>query len=143
MGDTVYGWVTLEEAETYMASRLGAEKYWHTGVSKTAALTTAYNYLMNAGIFEFPTEISTNMQNAQCEMALFLLQHQEDMDARLGLQAQGVTQAGVVQESYDKDMVNGLPLPPIVKRYLSVYETETSFGVEQVNRDDDIEGMGL
>jgi len=52
--------------------------------------------------------------------------------------------AGVeIINAYCKDMVNGLPLPPIVKRYLSVYETETSFGVEQVNRDDDIEGMGL
>ncbi|MBM3210596.1 hypothetical protein FJZ33_00130 [Candidatus Poribacteria bacterium] len=129
-------WVTLEEAEEYMSSRLGAYKFWYTGVFKEAALITAYNFL-NSGKFEFPADISVNMKNAQCEMALFLLQHLEDMDARIGLQAQGVTSAGVVQEGYDLNAVNDIPMPPTVYRYISVYKTETGFEKLDVERDDD------
>ena len=138
MGDTVYGWVTLEEAETYMASRLGAEKYWHTGVSKTAALTTAYNQLNACGWFDFPTDISTNMKNAQCEQALFLLIHQEDMDVRLGLQAQGVSAAGIVQETYGKE-IEGIPISPHAKQMLEDYEDadKSAFQVKEISRDDD------
>ena len=62
------------------------------------------------------------MKDAQCEMALFLLQHQPDLDLRMGLRAQGVLVAGVVKEKYkDKDNM-AYPLPPIVERLLSGYD---------------------
>ena len=70
-------WISLEDANIYMATRVGAYKYWVTGAEKEAALITAYNQLNACGWFDFPTDISTNMKNAQCEQALFLLIHQE------------------------------------------------------------------
>ncbi len=134
MPEETYGWVTMEEAETYMSLRLNAAAYWHSGISKEAALMTAYNYLVNSGLFSFPDDASDNMKTAQFETALFLLQHLEDMDARLGLQAQGVRQAGVVQESYE---VADLPLPNTIGRLLTVYKVENGFRSIEIERDDD------
>lgn len=135
MPEIIYGWVTLVEAETYMAARLGSSKYWNTNTSKIAALTTAYNFLIVSS-YDFPIEVSTNMKNAQCEMALFLLQHLEDMDARMGLQAQGVVSAGVVEESYREDATGEMPIPATVKKLLSVYETDKGMQVSDIERDD-------
>lgn len=96
-------WLTEEEADTYFETRLGATAIWTDSVDKTAALTTAQAHLVNAGEFTFTDEEleepTAAMQNAVCEQALFLLRD-PDMETRLALQAQGVTQAGIVQETY-------------------------------------------
>lgn len=126
-------WVSLEDANIYMSTRLGASTFWNTAAEKEAALVTAYNFLM-ASDYDFPTDISNNMIMAQCETALFLLQHQEDMDARMGLQAQGVTEAGVVQEKYSESLT--IPLPAVVRKLIAVYETITGFETVNVSRDD-------
>ena len=78
------------------------------------------------------------MKNAQCEQALFLLIHQEDMDVRLGLQAQGVTQAGIVQETYG-NCIEGIPISPHAKQMLEDYEDadKSAFQVKEISRDDD------
>jgi hypothetical protein len=136
MPETIYGWVTLAEAETYMGTRLGASKHWNTGADKAAALQTAYNQLVACGLFSFPETAVTAMKNAQCEMALFLLIHQEDIDVRKGLQSQGVTQAGIVQESYDISKASGMPIPPIVSAMLDDYATETNIHVVDLERDE-------
>jgi len=141
MPEPTYGWVTETEANNYMFTRLGASTYWYTGADKVAALTTAYN-MLTAGSWSFPTTISLNMQNAQFEMALFLLQHQAGMDARMGLQAQGVTQAGIVEETYKGDGSLEIPFPPMVKKFLYAYETKTGAEIMEVSRDDD-EGTTL
>lgn len=139
MSETVYGWVTLAEAETYMGTRLGASKYWNTGASKIAALQTAYNQLVACGLFSFPTVAVDAMKNAQYEMALFLLIHQEDMDVRKGLQAQGVTGAGIVQENYDASKANIMPIPPIVENLLSTYKVLSPIHVVNLERDEEEE----
>jgi hypothetical protein len=136
MADTVYGWITLAEAETYMETRLGASNFWNTGAEKVAALQTAYNQLTSCNLFSFPETAVAGMKNAQCEMALFLLQHQEDADARMGLQAQGVTQAGVVQESYNLDNVDGIPIPAIVRSILQDYESASPINVIDLESDE-------
>ena len=134
-------WISLADANIYFATRVGAHKYWYTGILKEAALVTAYNQLVSCGLFDFPVSISINMKNAQCEMALFLLIHQEDMDSRMGLQAQGVTQAGIVQETYDSSKVDGLPIPPMVKSFLKEYisDDNSSMQITEAQRDDDEE----
>ena len=131
-------WITLANAELYMATRLGASTFWHTAIAKEAALVTAYNMLVNCGLFEIPSEVSANMEQAQCEMALFLLQHGADMDARMGLQAQGVSQAGIVQETYGKE-VEGIPLPPIVKQLLKEYLIDSDIQIIAIERDENEE----
>lgn len=84
--------VTVSEADTYFTTRLGADAWTNSGSSKTAALQTAENQL--AAVYGAVSD-----KNAVCEQALFLLQDPA-ADRRASLQAQGVTQAGIVQESY-------------------------------------------
>lgn len=94
-------WVTLAEAEAYFRTRLGSSGYWNGTANKVAALVTAFKQLLRCGMFNIAaTDTAQAIKDAQCEMALFLLIHQEDMDSRAGLQAQGVTKAGIVQEEY-------------------------------------------
>ncbi len=115
------GWLTLAEANTYMDERLGSDDFWDTEqeAKNTKALKTAHNRLQ-MGNWSFPEEETQAMKNAQCEMALFLLQHLSDMDARTGLQAQGVTSAGIVEEQYDKKSATGFP--PIIEELLKSLE---------------------
>ncbi|NCC60049.1 MAG: hypothetical protein EOM12_03735 [Verrucomicrobiae bacterium] len=131
-------WVTVEYANTYFSTRLNAYTFWTTGTSKEAALVTAYEFLMGCGQYSIAAD-STDpaVKKAQCEMALFLLQHGADMDSRKGIQAQGVTQAGIVGESYDLAMAGTVPLPPIVKQLLKDSMIEGSgFGATDITRDD-------
>lgn len=116
-------WVTEAEANTYFEGRIKASDYWTNGASDNIpALITAYN-ILNSGRFTFPSITTGGMKQAQYETALFLLQHQPDIDLRMGLIAQGVLAAGVVKERYkDKDNIE-FPLPPIVHRLLFGYDS--------------------
>ena len=133
-------WATLEEADAYFRTRIGASTLWDAAF-KPAALISAFNYLYYISGYSFPTTVTQAMKIAQFEMALFLLQHQVDMDARAGLQAQGVIQADIVGETYDKDARGGVVLPAIIKGLLVDYETEngagTNFFATDVTRDDE------
>jgi len=116
-------WVTELAANDFMESRMGAGDYWGDGGGdNAAALITAYQWL-NAGKYSLPTTATQAMKDAQCEMALFLLQHQPDLDLRMGLQAQGVITAGVVKERYKDDNTVEMPIPPIVQQLLQAYDT--------------------
>ena len=131
-------WILLEDADDYFRTRVGATRIWDETVDKISALVTAYNQLNGCGLFEFPSTITGNMKYAQCEMALFILRHQEDIDARMGLQAQGVVQAGIVQETYDSNKIDGIPIPANVKQLLNVYESSSgALGIVEISRDDD------
>jgi hypothetical protein len=77
------------------------------------------------------------VKDAQCEMALFLLQHQADMDARQGLQAQGVQKADVVGETYDLDRASQLAMPPVVAQLLAGYSSLSPLGAVTLERDED------
>jgi hypothetical protein len=59
------------------------------------------------------------------------------MDARAGLQAQGVTQAGIVGETYDKDARGVIAIPAIVQNILASCETGSNLFAANVERDDD------
>jgi len=115
-------WVTEAEANTYFASRVKADDYWTDGGDDSiASIVTAYNWL--SAKYTLPVVGTTAIKNAQCEMALFLLQHQPDLDLRMGLQAQGVITAGVVKERYKDDNTVEMPIPPIVQQLLQAYDT--------------------
>ena len=119
-------WVTEAEANTYFDARLMSSDYWTDSASDNIpALITAYNWL-NAGSYSFPTTPTQSMKDAQCEMAFFLLQHQPDLDLRMGLEVQGVIAAGVVKERYKDDNTVELPIPVLVQKLLQDYSTETS-----------------
>lgn len=130
-------WVTEAEANTYFGNRIKSSDYWTNGASDNApALITAYKWL-NAGKFTFPTTTTQSMKDAQCEMAFFLLQHQPDLDLRMGLQAQGVIAAGVVKERYREDNTIELPVPPLVQKLLDSYDTDKPLYIIDVERNEE------
>lgn len=123
------GYLTLAQADSYFSTRLFSTAW--TGIVpasgdpvKTAALTTAFDRLFYCGLFSLPTLAAATadqlivLKKAQCEMALYLLAHLQDEDRRLGLQAQGVTVAGIVKEQYKEADLNTLPIPAFIKARL-------------------------
>ncbi len=134
-------WVTEVEANTYFSDRIRASDYWTDGGSdNVAALVTAYKWL-NAGKYAFPTSATQPIKDAQCEYAFFLLQHQPDLDLRMGLQVQGVIAAGVVKEKYKNGNFIALPIPPIVEQLLDDYDTERAVYLVNIERNEN-EGVG-
>lgn len=134
-------WVTEAQANTYFEARLTASTYWTNGASiNIPALITAYKWL-NAGKYSFPTTSTQNMKDAQCEYALFLIQHQPDLDLRMGLQAQGVRTAGVVKEKYKDSNSIELPIPPIVQKLLEDYDNESPAYLVNIERNEEY-GVG-
>jgi hypothetical protein len=92
--------ITLEQAEVYMATRLGASSVWSTGVDKEAALQTAENMLAVKFDLENADAVQETVRASICEQALFLLRDPDGIEARQSLQAQGVTSAGILRETY-------------------------------------------
>ena len=133
-------WLTEAAANTYMASRLKASDYWTDDADDNEpALVTAYNRLMGSPLLTgFPATATQAMKDAQCEYALYLLQHLPDEDIRLGLQTQGVIAAGVVKERYGKTPTD-LPFPPTVLSLLKSYTTSKPYRVFDLERDEEQE----
>jgi hypothetical protein len=143
------GYLTLTQADTYFATRLSSESW--TGITvtsgrskETAALTTAYDRLFYSGLFDLPPFASATaaelviLQKAQCEMALYMLIHLADEDRRKGLQAQGVTVAGVVKEQYAEADLMKLPIPAFVAAILEDFSTAGEpFYASDIGRDED------
>ncbi len=129
-------WVTEDEADEYFEARVTADDYWTVDAADNIpALITAYKWL-NAGKWDFPTTPLQPMKDAQCEMALFLIQHQPDLDLRMGLQVQGVIAAGVVKERYKNDNSVELPFPPIVEQLLEGYDSERPAYLVNIERNE-------
>ncbi len=129
-------WLSEADANTYFDNRIKAGDYWIDDAGDNEpALVTAYNWL-NAGNYAFPDDATQPMKDAQCEMALFLLQHQPDLDLRMGLQAQGVIAAGVVKERYKDDNYVELPIPPIVQKLLESYQTNRPVYLVNIERNE-------
>ncbi len=119
-------WVAEDEANTYFEGRIHGDDYWTNDADDNKpALITAYNWLMS-GKYSLAASATAAqpIKDAQCEMAFFLLQHQPDLDLRMGLQVQGVIAAGVVKERYKDDNSVELPIPPIVQQLLQDYDTD-------------------
>ncbi len=134
-------WLTEAAANTYFEGRIHGDDYWTDGESDNIpSLITAYNWL-NAGNYAFPAVATQPMKDAQCEYAFFLLQHQPDLDLRMGLQAQGVIAAGVVKEKYKDDNYVELPIPPIVQKLIEEYETSRPIFLVNLERNEE-EGVG-
>jgi uncharacterized protein YcfJ len=113
--DTATAYITVAEADTYFATRLGAGAYWSDSTDaavKLAALQTAENALLA----EYALEDTDTCKNAICEQALFLLRDPAGVEARAALRAQGVTAAGVVGESYSHG--DGQAICPYARRVL-------------------------
>ena len=143
------GWtVDLDDAKDYFTDERLVTTSWDdlsTDALKTKAVTNGYNRIYYDPRYDVPTyDDATAAQLVKlriinCEMAYYLSQHLADEDRRMGLEAQHVTHAGVVKESYDKDRLNDLPVPPFVDAMLedAGFLTEKAFGMVDIDRDED------
>jgi hypothetical protein len=143
------GFINVADAELYFSTRLFSTA-WTSIVddsgktTKVAALTTAYDRLFYSGLFTLPSLVMATaaelvvLKKFQCEMALYLLIHLADEDRRLGLQAQGVTVAGIVKEQYKETDLNQLPIPAFITAGLSEYSAAPApFYAVDIDRDED------
>lgn len=132
-------WITEAEANTFMAGRLKASDNWTDGAANNKpAIITAYFWLTDCPRFSFPAyaDVTAAMKRLQCEMALFLLQHQPDIDLRMGLQSQNVIEAGIVKEKYTM-MVSGIPVPPAVADLAYSYSNQKQIYILDLERDEE------
>lgn len=135
------GWMNdVAQADTYFVTRLSSAAWSAASAgNKQAALWTAYHRLIDCDAYtlEETTPTSAPLRRAQCEMAFYMLKHLGAEDHRLGIQAQGVVSAGIVQESYKQEME--LPIPAIVDAILDkagFKASAASFFVAPIGRDD-------
>jgi hypothetical protein len=140
------GWFTgVADAEIYFADERLETSEWDALASgmKPKVLLNAYNRLYYDPRWQLPTfdEASAAdlviLKKANGEMAYYLAQHLADEDRRKGIQAQGVVEAGIVKEKYDKDMLMEIPVPPWVIGLLSQWSTEEYAGAIDLARDED------
>ena len=141
------GWMNnTEEADAYFDVRLENTAWFaFDDDKKDAAITTAYNRIYYDKRYDVPTYDDATaaqlvvLKIVNCEMAYYLAVHLADEDRRKGLHAQGVLEAGIVKEVYDKDMLTELPVPPFVDAILedAGFVTEAAFGMVNLDRDED------
>ena len=153
------GWASLAEAESYFADERYSTTHWDSIVAvgavtandfKNKLLNMAYNriyYYPAATVPAAGSETAAELVKLikiQCEMAYYFALHIADEDRRKGLQSQGVIEAGIVKEKYDKDMLSKLPLPPIVEELLADFMASGFYaiGLERDEDDDIDEGEG-
>lgn len=143
------GWFTnIADAEAYFTTDRLITTAWDTladDATKTKAVINAYNRIYYDPTYAVPTYADATaaqliiLKKVNGEMAYYLVQHMEDEDRRKGLQAQAVTDAGIVKEKYDKDKLDELPIPPFVDAMLEEegFGTGKAFGMVDVDRDED------
>ena len=142
------GWFAdLAAAEDYFADERLETEAWDDldNALKTKALNQAYNRLYHSKEFILPTYTEASVADlvvltkAQAEMAYYLAIHLDDEDRRKGLQAQAVTEAGIVKEKYDAEKLYDTAIPPFVRDLLCAYlagTPETYFGAVDICRDE-------
>ena len=141
------GWFfDLADAKAYFTNERLVTTAWDVlsdpgGMTK--AVTNAYNRIYYNPKYDVPTYADATaaqkvvLKKINGEMAYYLAQHMEDEDRRMGLRAQGVIKAGIVEEVYKEDV--DLPVPPLVEEILEEagFTTEKAFGMVDVARDED------
>lgn len=143
------GWfVSLSEANEYFEDERLVTTSWDAltdDALKSKAVTNGYNRIYYDPRYAVPTYAAATaaqlivLKKVNGEMAYYLAQHLEDEDRRKGIQAQAVTDAGIVEESYDKDKLGDLPVPPFIDAMLedAGFTTAVSLGIIDVDRDED------
>lgn len=142
------GWLpNLASGTSYFTVERLLDSFW-TGLAsdalRTRSIINAYNRLYYGNEFVLPTyaEASADqlvvLRKANCEMAYYIAQHLKDEDRRKNIQAQGVIEAGIVKEKYEKDMLMNTPVPPFVRDMLFAagFRKRKFFNIVELERDE-------
>ena len=144
---SVLGWSSLAQAESYFANERFPITHWSKLAdddTKNMELNGAYNRIFYHPDYNTPAagdETAAQLViliKAQSEMAYYLGLHWGDEDRRKGLQAQAVIRAGVVKETYDKDKLGDVPIPPLVDALLDAggFKVNKSMVMIDIDRDE-------
>jgi len=143
------GWFDdLDDAKLYFTVERLITTAWEAltlDADKTKAVINAYNRIYYDPAYAVPTYADATdaqliiLKKVNGEMAYYLAQHLEDEDRRKGLQAQAVIDAGIVEEKYDRDKLDELPVPPFVDAMLEEegFLVAGGFGMVDIDRDED------
>lgn len=140
------GWASLVEAESYFANERLKKEHWTAladADEKNMALNMAYNRIHYFADYSTPVAGSETaaqliiLIKAQAEMAYYIALHLEDEDRRKGLQAQAVIAAGIVKETYDRDKLKDIPIPPAVDALLVDFKAVKAMVIIDIDRDED------
>lgn len=150
------GWVVnLADAESYFDDERLETDAWDeimaldsSGKLNEKALLNAYNRLYYLPDYTLPTFAEATadqlviLRKAQCEMAYYLCIHLADEDRRKGIQAQGVTKADIVGETYSENWIDRAPIPAYVIALLNPFLTAGSViypaNVERIENEPDV-----
>lgn len=99
---------------------------------KEKCLIHSFNRIFYSPLFSLPTYAAATpaelviLRKAHGEMAYYVALHiyGEDEDRRKGLQYQAVTDAGIVEEKYDKERYANTPIPAPVIDMLAPWSTD-------------------
>ena len=122
-------WVTVAEANTYLADKYGASTWSAlTDAIKQDLLITAFRAIYFSGDYNIP-KTSTNefVKNAQIETAWYLYNFNTEIEKRSALQEQGVLSFSLSKfsETYKG---NYSLIAPIAKKMLMSFESWDVFG---------------
>ena len=131
-------WLTVAEADEYLAFHPNAVDYWEEGVdlasglpTKTMCLVQAQRQLVREGAWTLDDpddgeEQDQAIKDAISEQALFILRTLSSY-TRTALQSQGVVAAGIMQETYD-GAGGRIPICPEASALLDAggYKSETT-----------------
>ena len=138
--DDARDYFTTERLETWAWDEL----FSSAGTAEIKAIKNAFNRLYYDPKWSLPTyALATpaqliKLKKANGEMAYYLIVHLADEDSRKGLQAQGVTDAGIVKEKYSSTDLMTLPVPPFVATLLKEWEVPgVCGGLVYITRDED------
>lgn len=139
-----YGWIeNVAEADTYFLKKRLRTTSWDilTNAEKEKDLYHSHNRILHDSRLNIPSSPTAaqlvKLKLGQLEYGYYLAQHLNDEDRRMGLQAQHVQRAGIVEETYDKDRLDDLPVPQFVVAILDEFVKAVVFVAMDIDRDEE------
>ena len=126
-------WLTESEATAYFTTRHGVGTLWTDldTAGETALLTTAQAAIENNADYTFPDTVTQAMKDAVCEQAFALLLD-PDFQLRAIVQAQGVTEAGLVKEIYRRAAGVKVIIVPLAKQLIASLKNDDTHEIKLV-----------
>jgi hypothetical protein len=137
-------WISRDDANIYFGTRISSADWAAAAdADKDKALQTAFRQIKYNTDYEIPSETSDNLKYAQCEQAVFLIKFATAISYRKGLQAQGVTAAGIVKETYSEAKLDELAICAEAKLFLKGYIAGNGAALLNLEEDEtcDVDGV--
>ena len=127
-------WVTLAEANSYMAAKWGAESWSEMSAeNRKKLLIHAYNWINRLSNYSFGSTITTNMKYAQIELSWYVYENNDGHKKHEALNAQGVKEFDI--SKFSEKLTGKTELPQTVKDLLADYDLYSGGYLPLVDRE--------